>query len=63
MQGERYLEQVETLADVDRPYTKAGSCTRFAANIVGVEVGITEIVLLTLFHTLQGDFVLITGPQ
>ena len=63
MQGKWYLVNAEVLADVDHPCTQAGSCTRLAANAVGIEVGITEKVLLTLLHALQGDIVLIKSQQ
>ena len=62
-QRKTYLVDTEVLADVDHPSTKASSSTRLVADVVSIEVGVAQVVFLTLLHTLNRHIVLVKGQQ
>ena len=58
-----YLVNAEVLADVHHPSTQSSSSTRLVADVVSIEIGVAEVVLLTLLHTLDWHIVLVKGQQ
>ena len=58
-----YLVDAEVFADVDHPATETSCSARLIADVVCVEVGVADVVLLTLFHTLHRDIVLVKCQQ
>lgn len=58
-----YLVDAEVFADIDHPATETSCSARLVADVVCVEVGVADVVLLTLLHTLHRDIVLVKCQQ
>ena len=54
-----HLVDAEVFADVDHPATEPSSSSRFAADVVSIEVGVAQEVLLDPLNTLHRRIILV----